>query len=1080
MRKGVKYGLLSLSAVIVSLVAATVWFLGTPGGARWIVSFISERSTVKVSAAVIEGRLWGDLGIEKLQIRWPEGFATAEHVHIRWQPLALVLMRVSASELTLQQVYIQDNSPEKPVDLTWPSIAGIPSLVTGKIKTLTVKGFVYRKRNQDPLIISGISSRAGWFNNVLGLRDLSLSMPSVSIRGNASVGFVRPRLKTDLILELAKPAGTIKRLSLKADLTPSKKPVQADGPVSIITAFGEKGAAELSAEIGIERKALILKKLIFSRTGVTGKITGEGRISFAEGDPEFESKLEINGLDLSPEISMKTEVWGMISLKGTSKSYQGELSLTNKSENWKSAGITGRFEGNGEGLSVEIEKGSLLKGNLSGILHADWSKGIKLRGKLRGRDLNPAVISPDWKGVINLDVDADADLSGGEARGNIKARLLESSLRDRSLAGSLNAGFRGRDIRIADFFLRGREFDLHAKGELQKRLSFAANVSSLAFLIPDAKGSLRAEGWTKMEGGSFSGSVSGKARDVVYQGVRMEALDLVASLSGLKGQPVDLKADIRGFSYKKIVFDRISGRAGGKILPGRLLNFSGNIDVTQGSITDDSAKGLVSAKMKTARILWTWQGETLQGELSLLLAEKGSLRGRFSLPIPARIPIALNASGPLKADLSGKMKESGLLTSFFPGMVQESHGDLDLSLKVTGTWSSPVLAGTIQLEHAGGFFPSIGIRIKNVLMRGRFDKNKVAIDTFRAESGKGKLNGTASFLIEKWQIKSYSGSLEGSNFRAVYLPDLKAEISPKLTFTGDGKKFSMRGDIVVTNLLIAESKTPPHIEPSKDVIIVDRKKEEAENTPLQLDIEVHVMLGNHLFIKAGGIDAQLKGDIMVTARSINDIRGRGSLKVVKGTYKNYGVDLKIERGIATYAGGKIGDPALDVLAVRSVNDIRAGVVVNGTLEKPIIKMYSDPPMPQTDILAYTVFGHPLGGGSGEQASLLMKVAGTLLSRGDSAVLQDQLKNKLGLDVLDVESAGMSAGTATGTPESTATRSLLTVGKYLSPKLFISYGQSVFSSGGLFRMRYNLSKHFDIESQSGVESGVDFVYKIDLK
>jgi autotransporter translocation and assembly factor TamB len=1066
------------------LVAAAVWFLGTPGGTRWILSFISARSTVKVSAAVIEGKLWGDLGIEKLQIRWPEGFATAEHVHIRWQPLALVLMRVSASELMLRQVYIQDNSPEKPVDLTWPSIDGIPSPVTGKIKTLTVEGLVYRKRDEAPLTASKISSSAYWFNNVLSLRNLSLSMPSVSVRGSASAGFVRPRLKTDLIIELANPAGKIKRVVLKCDLSPSKSPVLLDGPISIIAAPGDKDAAELSGELGVEKKALVLKKLIFSRTGAAGKITGEGRISFAEAAPEFESKLEINGLDLSPEISMRTDVSGRISLKGTGKSYQGEWSLANKSEDWRSAGITGRFEGNRQGLKVEIENGSLLKGKLSGILHADLSKGIELQGKLRGRDLNPSVISPDWKGAINLDVDADADLSGKETRGNIKARLLESSLRNRSLAGSLNAGFRGGDVRIADFSLGSREFDLHAKGELQKRLSFTANVSTLSFLVPDAEGSLRAEGWTKLEEGNFSGTVSGKARGVVYQGVRLEALDLAASLSGLNGQPVDLKADIRGFAYKKIYFDRISGHAGGKILPGRLLNFSGDIAVTKGSIIDHAAKGLVSAKMKTARILWTWQGETLQGELSMLLAENGSLKGRFSLPVPARIPVALNTAGPLKADLSAKIKESGILTSFFPGMVQESHGDLDLSLKAAGTWSVPVLAGTLQLEHAGGFFPSIGIKLKNVLMRGHFDKNKVAIDRFQAESGKGKLNGAVSFLIEKWQIKSYSGSLEGSNFRAVYLPDLKAEISPKITFTGDGKKFSMRGDISVKNFLIAESKTPPHIEPSKDVIIVDRKQEEAKNTPLQLDMEVHVMLGDHLFIKAEGIDAQLKGDIVMTAHGINDIRGRGTLRVVKGTYKNYGVDLKIERGSASFAGGKIDNPALDVLAVRSVNDIRAGVAVNGTLEKPIIKMYSEPPMPQTDILAYIVFGHPLGGGSGEQASLLFKVAGTLLSGGDSTVLQDQLKTKLGLDVLDVESTGAPAGTAagavTGASQSTATRSLLTVGKYLSPKLFISYGQSVFSKGGLFKMRYNLSKHFDIESQSGVESGVDFVYKIDLK
>ena len=530
----------------------------------------------------------------------------------------------------------------------------------------------------------------------------------------------------------------------------------------------------------------------------------------------------------------------------------------------------------------------------------------------------------------------------------------------------------------------------------------------------------------------------------------------------------------------------ISGHAEGKVSPGRILDISGDISVIKGSLTYHTARGLVSAEMKTAKIGWVWHGDTFRGDVSLTLAEYGSITGHFGLPVPARIPLSPNPSGQMNADFSAKMKENGLLTFFFPGLVQESHGDIDLSLKVTGTWSLPVLGGSIQLEHAGGFFPSTGIRLKNVVLRGNLDKNKFIVDVFQAGSGKGELKGAASFLIERWHVKSYSGSLEGNDFRAVYLPELRAEINPKLTFKGDGKKFFMRGDLKVRNLLISESKTPPPVEPSKDVIIEDRENEKIKHVPLQLDMEVHVEFPDSLFVRAEGIDAQFKGDIMVTVRDIDDIRGKGSLKVVKGTYKNYGVDLKIQRGIVSFTGGKIGNPSLDILALRTVDNIRAGVVVSGTLEKPTIKMYSDPPMSETDILAYIVFGHPLGGGSGEQSALLMKAASVLLSRGESSTLQDQLQKKLGIDVLDVETsttpgAQVTPGTpAPGTPESTAARSLITVGKYLTPKLYISYGQSLFKSGNLFKMRYSLSRHFDIESQSGVESGADIVYKIDFK
>jgi translocation and assembly module TamB len=1412
--KKVKYSLLSVSFIAVVLIAAAVWLLGTSGGVRLIFSSISERSAIKVSADVIEGSLWGELGLENLQIRWPHGSVTAENFHVRWQPLSLIVAQVYVNELNLRQVHIQDNRPEKPVDLEWPSIPVFSSLLSCKIKALDIKGLVYKRFDQAPLKVIEVSSGARWDKGILNLTDFSFSTPSMSVKGKSSAGFVHPSLNADLIVELTKPIQRMSRLLLKADLKAASAPVQVEGPVKITSISVEKGKVDLSTELSIERKALILKKLLLLRTGVSGTVTGDGKILLTAAGPEFEGKLGIERLDLSQEFSAKTDLSGQIHLKGNIKSYRGELSVINKGEKWRSADIAGYFEGNREGVRLEIEKGLLLDGNMSGILQVNWNKGIELKGTMRGRGFNPAIISPDWAGVVNLNVDGAIDLMREEPnKGYLKVHLLRSSLHDRTLAGDLSATFNGRDITIADLFLKGRGFDLYAKGELQKRLAFSADITNFSYLIPDSKGALKAAGWMKIEEGRFSGSVSGKARNIAFRDMKMKGLDLMAGLSDEKGQPVSLKADMKEFSYKKIVFDRlssrisgsmrshkvsldaskkellelhtglegsyknkkwegkmlylkghdasgsflleapveilfsqeeisfshlalmgkgqerieaageirqargflraslerfnlarlnqwikdidisgtasgnvsadlqkrnitktngviagscifssagqsvdiekgsvkfswddrgldsslqliltqggllngkiisslqpvagfpisgdlkaewknlnvalfnpllpekilvsgksdgslsavwrerdlislvmnmnaagsftyagqridvkysslnlngnnrglwaslnmepveggelqctfsfqgkprlalpeqgeiranlkdldpiffrrwtpedivfkgkISGQAGGKILPGGSVSLSGSIALTKGILTYHTANRLISAEMRTAEIIWTWQGETLQGDISLILAEHGSLKGHFGLPIPARIPPSQNPADPIKVDLTGKMKENGLLTSVFPGMVQESHGDFDFSMDVTGTLAVPVFAGTLRLENAGGFFPSAGIRIENVLVTGHFEKNKIAIDTLQAESGQGKINGAASFVIEKWHIKSYSGTLKGNNFRTVYLPELQAEINPQITFEGDGKKLSVRGDITVPSLLIAPANTPPSlIEPSEDVIVIDMKKEEIRKAPLKLDVEVHVTFGDGFFVRAEGIDVQLNGNIAATVHDINAIKAKGTLRVMKGTYKNYGVDLKIEKGLLLFTGGKIENPSLDVLALRSINEIRVGVLMNGTLEKPIIKLYSEPSMPDTDILAYIVLGHPLGGGSSEQASILMKAASILLSKGESTVLQNQMRRKLGLDVLDIESSG--------TTEGTAARSMLTLGKYLTPKLFVSYGQSLFNRGGLFKMRYGLSKHFEVESQSGVESGIDFIYKIDLK
>jgi translocation and assembly module TamB len=59
------------------------------------------------------------------------------------------------------------------------------------------------------------------------------------------------------------------------------------------------------------------------------------------------------------------------------------------------------------------------------------------------------------------------------------------------------------------------------------------------------------------------------------------------------------------------------------------------------------------------------------------------------------------------------------------------------------------------------------------------------------------------------------------------------------------------------------------------------------------------------------------------------------------------------------------------------------------------------------------------------------------------------------------------------------QTMLVVGKYLTPQIYVSYGRSLFSGGNLFFLRYDISPKWQIESQTGQESGVDIYYKLEF-
>jgi len=238
--------------------------------------------------------------------------------------------------------------------------------------------------------------------------------------------------------------------------------------------------------------------------------------------------------------------------------------------------------------------------------------------------------------------------------------------------------------------------------------------------------------------------------------------------------------------------------------------------------------------------------------------------------------------------------------------------------------------------------------------------------------------------------------------------------------------------------------------------------------PLDLDIRLHVELGDHVLLKVAGIDARLNGALNLTATSPTNVTAQGEIKVVKGSYSAYGVKLNVTRGRILFAGGPIDRPTLDILALRTIDDIQAGVRVSGTPRTPVVKLFSEPGMPDTDILSYIVLGHPIGADS-SQAGMLMTAAGALLSQGESTVLQDRLQRRLGLDVVDIQAGS-------GNVES----SMVTIGKYLTPELYISIGQGLLNNAREFRMRYSLTKNWEVESNVGVESGADLYYKIEFQ
>ena len=182
-----------------------------------------------------------------------------------------------------------------------------------------------------------------------------------------------------------------------------------------------------------------------------------------------------------------------------------------------------------------------------------------------------------------------------------------------------------------------------------------------------------------------------------------------------------------------------------------------------------------------------------------------------------------------------------------------------------------------------------------------------------------------------------------------------------------------------------------------------------------------------------------------------------------GTYKAYGQNLQIERGQLLFASTPIDNPGLNIRAVRKINPNstiddgqEVGLLIAGTAQRPSITVFSNPVMQQSDALSYLITGKPLSDVKGGEGSAVSSAAQALGSAGGN-MLAKSIGTRLGVDDIGVSSSDALNG-----------NSAFTVGKYLSPRLYLSYGIGLFESGQVITLRYKLTQRWNIEAQNATD------------
>ena len=284
---------------------------------------------------------------------------------------------------------------------------------------------------------------------------------------------------------------------------------------------------------------------------------------------------------------------------------------------------------------------------------------------------------------------------------------------------------------------------------------------------------------------------------------------------------------------------------------------------------------------------------------------------------------------------------------------------------------------------------------------------------------------------------------------------------------------------------------PPSL--GDDVVVRSKDEEESASTGeggegVGISGKISVDLGRALYLSAYGLDTRLMGSLDVDLRPFEPARVVGVIRTIGGTWRGYGQHLTIERGAITFQGDAV-NPAINITAMRRGPEVEAGVMITGDARHPLVKLVSEPAVPEHEKLSWLILGRAPDSGSSDMA-LLLPAAQALFGASGGGTTED-IGNKLGFDTFTIGQGELNSMRRNATSKvvgggsridagPTTESEVVTVGKRLTNDLSLSFEQSLGGAESLVKLTYSISRELSLIARGGTDNALDLYYTYVLR
>jgi len=677
-------------------------------------------------------------------------------------------------------------------------------------------------------------------------------------------------------------------------------------------------------------------------------------------------------------------------------------------------------------LLPEAGGGMEVNGSVSGPL---TTPALKLELVARGVKIAGNGIQ-DLSGFANLDLARGGpikiDLNG---KGLLAGGMSFDSLRVRGdgdmASHRLSAEVRGKPLSL----------DLKATGGLKEGSAYAGQLSGLELRTRD-----------------FSNWRLQKAAPVILAGAQISAGPVCIREDAGSGGCVRFEQQEAGNWSAGLDLDRLAFGLFKDFVPEGMalegeLRAKADFKASDGALTGNATlrvpEGVLSAVSGEERLellnftsanLGVDAGKTgLQTKLAVPLTGLGDLSGNLTLR-GWNLADPTRPNQTLAGGVRARLDDLGVVSRFVPDITNLT-GNLGADVKLSGTISKPSISGSARLANGGLEVPFIGLKIDNLTFNADA-RSRERIDYsggFQAGSGRLEIGGQSVLAGDglKTRITAKGDKLQLADSKEYFVlagADIEANVAPKGT--------RITGTVTVPEARIRPRSIPAgSVSPSPDVVVATGRAAQDESR-YATGIDVRLVLGNSVTVDAFGLEGKILGELVVLQAPGKEMLGDGELKIVDGTYRvstggkwsaAIGKPLEIVQGFLNYAKSPIDNPFLVLTAQREGSNTTAGLRVFGTVKDPKMTFFSatDPGMSQSEVATYLTTGIP----------------------------------------------------PTRNGESSDERAL-SVGTYVTDKLFAEYDHSLGDEADKIKLRYDLNEWIELQTETGESQGGDVFFTIE--